>query len=78
MNLFEDSGIETLKKRYSNLHPLIFHRSVERARSLSDLFDILEQIPNKSPIVWDEIQRLWVHNTDVMSHEKLKQMRKRK
>lgn len=78
MNLFEDSGIETLKKRYSNLHPLVFHRSVERARNLSDLFDILEQIPNKSPIIWDETQRLWVHNTDVMSHEKLKQMRKRK
>ena len=78
MSLFDNPGIEPLRKRYAELHPLIFHRSVERAKNLSDLFDILEQIPKNMPISWDEAQRLWIQNSDIIAHDKLKQMRKRK
>lgn len=44
---------EGLKKRY-NIHPLIFLRSVERAKDVMHLFDILESIPKKYPIEWKE------------------------
>ena len=44
--------IKKLKERYSNIHPLIFHRSVEHAKSNGELFDILDTIPEKFPIVW--------------------------
>ena len=52
-----------LKNRYPHIHPLIFHRCVEKALSDVELFDMLETIPDL-PIVWDDSQRKWV-NTDL-------------
>lgn len=46
--------------RYSHIHPLIFHRSCAYAKTPGDLFDILESIPEKYPIVWNEKVRQWV------------------
>lgn len=54
-------NIENLKKRYQHIHPLIFHRSVERAETLGELFDILEEIPESMPIVWSHDRRRWVN-----------------
>ena len=58
--------IEGLRKRHADVHPLIFHRSLERAESHGDLFDILESLPNKYPIVWDESKHSWVYTGDIL------------
>lgn len=62
--------IEKLKERYSTVHPLLFHRSVEHAKSNGDLFDILDTIPEKYPLIWcenvhEEGKGRWVHNKDL-------------
>ena len=50
--------VESLKKRY-NLHPLMFHRSLERAKTEGELFDILEDCPKDYPLKWDEDSNRW-------------------
>jgi hypothetical protein len=57
--------IQKLKERYKHIHPLMFHRSVERAENDVELFDILDSIPQKYPIVWDESERRWVYENDL-------------
>lgn len=57
--------VESLKKRYSHIHPLIFHRSVERAKSGGDLFDILDSFEDRYPVVWGEKEGRWVVSDDV-------------
>ncbi len=52
--------VDALKRRYAALPPLLVHRSVERAASDGDLFDILDTVPAKYPVVWDEAARRWV------------------
>ena len=54
-----------LKERYSYLHPLLIHRSIERAKSAVDLFDILESVPKDVPLIWDEDTRRWVKTVDL-------------
>ena len=61
--MFDEKLISKLKERY-DVHPLIFHRSVERAKTAGDLFDILDTIPNKFPLIWNEKERRWL-NTDL-------------
>ena len=73
----EDSCIEALKKRYVGLHPLLLHRSAERARSPSDLFEILESMPSKFPISWDDSKHMWVKDTDVIAQNQMKKIRKK-
>lgn len=51
--------VQKLMERYGNLHPLVLHRSVERARTVGELFDILEGFPVELPAVWDEVSREW-------------------
>lgn len=50
--------LSALLERYAKVPPLIFFRSVERARSAGELFDILDTIP-EYPIVWNELDRKW-------------------
>jgi len=57
--------VEKLRERYNKVHPLIFHRSVEHAKSAGELFDILETIPRRLPILWDEQKHQWVHTEDL-------------
>lgn len=56
--------VENLKARY-NVHPLIFSRSVSRARSDTDLFDILDSIPDSFPIVWSDDDHRWCRPEDL-------------
>ena len=56
--------VEKIRKACPNLHPLIFHRSVERAKSEGELFDIIMDVPTKYPVIWDEIDRRWIHADD--------------
>jgi len=57
--------IASLKTRYNKYHPLLFHRSLERAKTEGELFDILDSIPEKFPIIWDEQQSRWVTTPDL-------------
>jgi len=63
--VIEQEVIEKLKKRYSSLHPLIFQRSVERAKDAGQLFDILDSIPEGFPLVWDEDVKRWQVTRDL-------------
>jgi hypothetical protein len=60
-----------IKERYKDLHPLIVHRSGERAKSDSDLFDILDVLRTNLkdgmlyPIVWNEENHCWSHTKDL-------------
>lgn len=58
--------VEALRKRYTGVHPLIFHRSLERARSDVELFDILEGMPKTFPIYWDEAEHCWKNTKDIV------------
>ena len=55
-----------LKKRYPDLHPLIFQRSLEKAETDVQLFDILEGMPKKFPLVWDEENHCWKNTADLL------------
>jgi hypothetical protein len=76
-HLGNEDAIENFRKRYYNLHPLIFHRSVERAGSLVELFEILETIPSKYPIAWNDNIRSWVKETDITAQKKIKNIREK-
>ncbi len=54
--------LDGLKEKFSEIHPLIFQRSIERAKSGGELFDILYAIPKEYPIVWDG---KWTHTKDL-------------
>jgi len=56
---------EALRKRYSEIHPLIFQRSMEKAESDGELFDILESFPGY-PAIWDENNRRWIKTEDLL------------
>lgn len=51
--------VAKLMERYSHLHPLVLHRSVERAKTLGELFDLLDCFPTEMPVAWDEQERKW-------------------
>lgn len=68
--MLDEKIISKLRERYSDLHPLLFHRSMERCRSEADLFDILDTIPNKLPLIWEEFERRWVNTADLFQAEK--------
>lgn len=76
--MLDANVVAKLKERYPNLHPMIFHRSVERARSLGHLFDILETVPEGFPLVWtDSDEGRWSICTDIyQSHEFFEELRK--
>jgi hypothetical protein len=65
-----DETVRKLRARYAHMHPLIFHRSVERARTVTELFDILESFPDTYPIIWDHHARCWVQTDDLTLREK--------
>lgn len=61
-----DTTQEALKKRYPKLHPLLFHRSLEKANSNGELFDLLEGMPSEFPIFWDHEAKCWQHTPDIL------------
>lgn len=61
--------VSKLRERHPEIHPIIFHRSVERAKSDGDLFDILDSFPQKYPIVWCESTHRWIHTNDIYQTE---------
>lgn len=63
--MFDPVVVSKLKEKYSNLHPLLFHRSVERAKSNGDLFDILDTCPKTYPLKWCDKESRWVEADDL-------------
>lgn len=61
-----DEVQQSLKNRYPDLHPLLFHRSAERARTNGELFDLLEGMPTEFPVVWDARERRWQHTDNLL------------
>jgi hypothetical protein len=61
-----DKVQEALKRRHPQLHPLIFQRSIEKAHSNGELFDLLEGMPTDYPLVWDDSERVWKHTKDIL------------
>jgi hypothetical protein len=63
--MLDQKIVEKLKERYKDIHPLVFHRSLEHAKTEVELFDILESIPKSYPIVWSEEDFCWI-KTDLI------------
>lgn len=64
-----DKVQEGLRHYFSHVHPLVFSRSVEKARSNGELFDILQEIPKRYPIFWHEESRRWVFTEDLLQND---------
>lgn len=73
----EDPILANFRSKYAHVHPLVLHRSVERASSTLNLFEILEGVPKEGPFSWDDSKRMWVRDEDVTARESLKSIRKR-
>ena len=63
--MLDQKIVEKLRERHRDLHPLIFHRSLEHAKTEVELFDILDTIPKKYPIAWSEDNFCWL-KTDLL------------
>ena len=62
--MLDSEVIQKLKLRYPDIHPLIFHRSIEHAKTNGELFDILDTVPIKYPIIWCENTSKWISISD--------------
>ena len=67
-----DDVTASMRERYANVYPLIFSRSVERAKDLGELFDILEELPKDLPVIWNHEKRRWVVTDDLTQTKKFK------
>jgi len=61
---FDPKVLAKLKEKYSHLHPLLFFRSMERAKTNGDLFDILDTVASL-PVVWCDRTSRWIHVEDI-------------
>ena len=60
-----DDVVDKMREKYGHVHPLIFLRSLERAKDAGELFDILESLPGDLPVLWDDKTRRWVTTDDL-------------
>lgn len=51
--------VQKLRARYARLPLLIVQRSIERATTEAELFDILDSVPDSWPMVWNNVSRRW-------------------
>jgi hypothetical protein len=72
--MLDQNIVAKLKEKYSHLHPLLFHRSVERARSNGDLFDILDTVPQDYPLVWNDKDNRWAVCHDLFLKKELNEL----
>ena len=57
--MIDEKTLEVFSQRYSHIHLLLFWRSVEKAKTPGELFDILEGMPSDFPLIWDEDRHCW-------------------
>jgi hypothetical protein len=67
----DDNFINSIRQKYKKIHPLIFHRSLEKSERGSDLFEILQTMP-RSPFYWDDSNKKWCRCLDFICKEKAK------
>lgn len=65
--MINEAGIRNLRERYFNINPLMFQRCVSLSNSLGELFDMLEDVPNKYPLIWCRVKRKWVVLEDIIT-----------
>lgn len=70
--MIDEQITEKLRMRYPDIHPLIFQRSLDKADSAGELFDILDTFPQKFPIEWCITEKRWKTSKDVFQRRKLK------
>jgi hypothetical protein len=68
--MIPDNVLQGLRQRYPWIHPLIFHRSKERAKTAGELFDILDTLPTEYPIMWNEETKRWETTKDLFQSKK--------
>jgi len=61
-DIINNEVIRKLRERYRNVPEPMFFRSLEKARSLGDLFDILDTFPSDFPVEWSEAEHRWATN----------------
>ena len=54
----DEKSMTVFQQRYAHIHPLLLWRSIERAKTPGDLFDILESIP-EFPVAWSDEEHCW-------------------
>lgn len=62
---------QALRERFSHVHPLIFARSLEYAKSNGDLFDILQDFPKEYPVTWNYEKHRWKHTKDLLQSKQV-------
>jgi hypothetical protein len=65
--MIEEIAAQKLRGRYAHVNPVLFKKSCDYAKSLGDLFDILEGLPQVYPITWNDSKRQWVTVDDVLT-----------
>lgn len=73
--MIDEQIINGLRKRHEKLNPLVFHRSLEKAETAMELFEILESVPNV-PFVWDDDNKKWTKTSDFFCIGKVKSILK--
>jgi len=63
--MIDEEVIKGLRVRYKNIHPLIFHRSIEKSKTAVELFDILDTFPEEGPVVWSNKEKCWKKTDNV-------------
>lgn len=49
-----------LQENFPHIPPLIFKRTLEKAKSDGEAFDILDTFPQLYPVAWCDEQRRWI------------------
>lgn len=69
--MIDENVLDALKKKFENIHPLIFQRSLQKSKTPGELFDILDTFPRKYPIIWDAEKRKWATTKDLVQVNKI-------
>ena len=63
--MISEELLNSLKEKYAHIHPLLFQRSKERAKTGGELFDLLDTMPTQFPIAWHEENKRWETTKDL-------------
>lgn len=72
--MIEDYIIDSFKKSYKNIHPLVFHRSLEKSKKSINLFDALQSVPKNGPYFWDDKNKVWKKDYDFLIYKEVKKI----
>jgi len=64
--------INSIKEQFPDIHPLLFHRTVERAENAAHLYTLLLEVPTEFPIIWNEERYVWEHDPDIFLSSRFK------